>query len=127
MAYQNHKNFSSSQVASPPVPAISGTSLILAPGGGLLFPSPPFNVTIFPSNSQPLASNAEICTVIAIATDTLTLVRTAEGSNSRAILAGDSIANTITAKVITDIEQSLIASLNQIINSSASNFVQSII
>src|SRR3990170_1682707 len=99
-----HKNFAYSTVATAPVPADSGTSLIVASGAGALFPAPPFNVTVWPASAQPLASNAEIVRVTDITGDTFTIVREQEGSAARAIIVGDQIAATITAKTLTDAE-----------------------
>ena len=103
----NHKNFAYSTVLTPPSPAISGTSLVVSSLGGLLFPTPPFNATVWPANTQPLADNAEIVRVTGISTDTFTIVRAQENSTARAITAGDQIAATVTVKTLTDVELSL--------------------
>lgn len=99
-----HKNFAYSTVATAPSPATSGTSLVLAAGGGLLMPTVPFNVTVWPKNVLPLASNAEVVRVTLVSTDTLTIVRAQEGTSARSIVVGDQIAATITNKTLTDIE-----------------------
>ena len=99
-----HKNFSYSLVATAPSPAISGTSLVVTAGQGALFPTPPFNITIWPANLNALSSNAEIVRVTAIATDTLTIVRAQEGTAARTVVAGDQVAATITAKTLQDID-----------------------
>jgi hypothetical protein len=99
-----HKNFAYSNVATAPSPATSGTSLVVTAAQGALFPAVPFNVTVWPASVQPLSTNAEIVTVTAIATDTLTIVRAREGTTARAIIVGDQIAATITAKTLTDCE-----------------------
>jgi hypothetical protein len=100
-----HKNFAFSSVATPPSPASSGLSLVVAPGEGALFPSPPFNATVWPAGTRPLASNAEIVRVTAIASgDTFTIARAQENSTARSVLVGDYIAATITAKTLTDAE-----------------------
>ena len=83
-----------STVATAPSPAASGTSLTVAAGQGARFPTTPFEATIWPSGSQPLASNAEIVLVTAITNDTLTITRTQEGTSARSIVAGDQIAAT---------------------------------
>lgn len=100
----DHENFAYSTVATAPSPPSSGTSLIVQAGEGALFPTPPFNATIWPSGSQPLASNAEIVRVTNIATDTLTIVRQQEGTSARTVLVGDQIAATITDKTLADAE-----------------------
>ena len=102
--FDAHANFAYSTVATAPSPATSGTSLVVASGGGALFPTPPFNATVWPASQQPLAANAEIVRVTAISTDTLTIVRAQESSSARSIGVGDQIAATITKKTITDVE-----------------------
>lgn len=104
MAFDAHKNFAYSTVATAPSPAASGTSLIVQTGDGAKFPATPFNATVWPVGTQPLSSNAEIVRVTNISGDTLTITRTQESTVARSILIGDQIANTITAKVLTDIE-----------------------
>jgi len=103
-----HKNFAYSTVATPPSPGVSGTSLVVAAGGGANFPTPPFNLTVWPIGVIPLPTNAEIARCTAISVDTLTLARAQEGSTARAIIAGDQVAASITAKTITDIETMLV-------------------
>ena len=93
-------NFAYSTVATAPSPATSGTSLTLASGGGALMPAVPFNATVWPIGAQPLSSNAEIVTVTAISTDTLTITRAQEGTSARTIVAGDQFAATITKGLI---------------------------
>ena len=102
-----HRNFSYSTVATAPAPASSGTSLVVAIGDGVRFPPAPFNATIWPTASQPLATNAEIVRVTAIATDTLTIARAQEGSLARTVVAGDQIAATITTEWMNRIEGDL--------------------
>lgn len=91
-------------MATAPSPAASGTSLVVSAGQGALFPTAPFNCTVWPDGETPTSANAEIVRVTAVVTDTLTIVRTQEGTSARSIIVGDQIANTITAKVFTDIE-----------------------
>lgn len=109
-----HANFAYSTVAMAPSPANSGTSLTVQSGDGASFPTPPFNATVWPAGANPRATNAEIVRVTAIATDTLTITRTQEGTSARTVLVGDQIAATITAKTLTDAEGPL--SLSQPIN-----------
>lgn len=107
MAFDSHINFAYSTVLTAPSPAISGTSLVLASGDGALMPTAPFNMTVWPTSVQPLKSNAEIIRVTAVTGDTLTIIRAQEGSSARTIISGDQIANTITAKDFTDIENTI--------------------
>lgn len=100
-----HTNFAYSTVATAPSPASSGTSLVVAAGQGALFPTVPFNGTVWPTGAQPLTTNAEIVRVTAISTDTLTIVRQAEGTAARSIVVGDQIAATITVRTFDDVER----------------------
>lgn len=106
MAFDAHKNFAVSTVATAPSPATSGLSLIVAAGTGTLFPAVPFNATVWPATENPTTTNAEIVRVTAISTDTFTITRAQESSAARTIVAGDSIAANITNKTLTDIEAS---------------------
>jgi hypothetical protein len=104
MSFDALKNFAASTVATPPSPATSGTSLVVVTGHGARFPAVPFNATVWPVNFQPDDDNAEIVRVTNITGDTLTITRHQESTSARAIVIGDLIAATITAKVLTDIE-----------------------
>ena len=118
------KNFAYSLVATAPSPASSGTSLIVTAGQGSLFPAPPFNVTIWPTALQPLASNAEIVTVIGISTDTFTIVRARENTSARTVVVGDQIAATITAKALTDTQSQAAPADDLQIQANCCEFVQ---
>lgn len=104
MAFDSHKNFAYSTVATAPSPATSGTSLVVAAAGGAKFPTPPFNASIWPIGVQPTSANAEIVRVTGISTDTLTITRAQEGSSARTVVIGDQIAATVTSKTFTDVE-----------------------
>ncbi len=104
MAFDNHKNFAYSTVATAPSPATSGTSLVIQSGDGAIFPAVPFNAVIWPVSVSPSVANAEIVRVTGKSTDTLTIVRTQEGTSARTVVVGDQIAAAITVKTITDIE-----------------------
>lgn len=104
-----HANFAVSTVATAPSPATSGVSLIVATGDGTLYPTAPFNATVGPAGVLLTKLNSEIVRVTGIATDTLTIVRSQEGTSARTILVGDVIAATITAKTITDVEPSIVS------------------
>lgn len=104
--YDNHINLGLGQVLTPPSPPSSGTSLVLLTGQGSLFSAAPFNCTAWPAGASiPTVGNSEIIRVTAISGDTLTIVRQQEGSNLQAITNGWNIENTITVKVLTDIEK----------------------
>jgi hypothetical protein len=91
------KNFAYSTVATAPSPASSGTSLVVAAGTGSRFPAVPFKAAIWPSGAVPTPANAEIVTVTAVATDTLTITRAQESSSARTVVIGDQLAATLTA------------------------------
>lgn len=93
------KNFAISSVATAPSPATSGTSLVVASGEGARFPGVPFKATIWPSSATTTPANAEVVTVTARATDTLTIVRAQESSTARTVVVGDQIAATLTASM----------------------------
>lgn len=102
--FDAHKNFTITTVATAPSPALTGLSLVVKAGTGVIFPAPPFNVVVWPEKSTASAGTVEVLRVTAITTDTLTIERKQEGSAARSIIAGDQIAVAITAKTITDIE-----------------------
>ena len=104
MSYDAHKNFAVSAVAIAPSPPASGTSLTVTAGQGSLFPATPFNATIWPTGQTATFLNAEIVRVTNVTGDVLTITRLQEGSSARTVLVGDLIANTITSKVLTDVE-----------------------
>ncbi len=110
-----HKNFAYSLVATAPSPASSGTSLIVTAAEGTNFPAVPFNVTVWPTASQPTGANAEIVTVTAISTDTLTIVRAQEGSAARTVVVGDQVAATITKYTLNDVEGELAPTTDKVV------------
>lgn len=106
--FDAHANLAYATVATAPAPAASGTSLTVANGLGALFPTAPFNCTVYPPNVSPLASNAEIVRVTAVVGDVFTITRAQEGTTARNIATGWQIANTATKLVFTDIENAMI-------------------
>lgn len=105
VTFDVHKNFAGTTVVTVPTPASSGTTLVVL--DGTVFPSPAttnYNITIWPANTAPTPTNAEIVRVTALSTNTLTITRTQESTPARAITVGDNVALTITAKALTDIE-----------------------
>jgi len=108
MAFDAHKNLAIAAVATAPSPAPSGVSLTVGAGEGARFPVAPFNATVWPATALPTPVNAEVVRVTALAGDTFTITRAQEQTTARAILPGDLIAATITAKTITDVEAALI-------------------
>lgn len=108
-----HKNFAYSTVATAPSPATTGTSLVVQSADGSLFPTPPFNATVWPTGTKATATNAEIVRVTNISTDTLTITREQEGTSARSIVIGDQIAATITTKILEDAEKAIQSNVTQ--------------
>lgn len=98
-----HANFAYSTLVSPPS-GTGGTSLTVGAGQGALFPTAPFNVTVWPAGAMPLASNAEIMRVTNKSTDTFTVTRAQESTTAKTFSVGAQIAATVTAKTLTDAE-----------------------
>lgn len=98
-------NFAYGSVLTAPSPATSGTSLVLQSGEGLKFPNSfPYNIVIFPSGDNATSTNAEIVTVTAITSDTLTIIRAREGTSARTIVAGDQVMLALTKQALRDLE-----------------------
>jgi hypothetical protein len=107
MAFDGHKNFADSTVAIAPSPADLGNQLQVQPGEGALFPNAPFNAPAIPPGVKATLQNSEIVRVTAIDGDTLTIIRAQEGTSAKKIGVGWFIGDAITAKTLTDIEQSI--------------------
>src|SRR4051812_7815487 len=105
MPFDAHANFGYTTVTAAPAPAGSGTSLTVTDAS--VFPAAPFNATVWAAGEIPLESNAEIVRVTAVVGNVLTIARAQEDTSARSILVGDQIANTITAKVLTDVEAAI--------------------
>ncbi len=111
MSFDPKANFASSHVVTAPSPATSGTSLTVTSGQGARFPDPGaqgYNVIVWPTGAIPTSANTEIVRVISKSTDTFTIERTQEATSARTIITGDQIAQSITAKSITDVEDAII-------------------
>lgn len=89
------------------IASVTGTNpnltIVVQTGDGAKFGNPQ-NVTIWPVGVSPTTSNSTIGRITAISTDTLTVTTAQEGSSNITVTAGMQIANTITPKVLTDIE-----------------------
>lgn len=100
-------NFGYGLVTVAPSPATSGTTLTLTAGEGALFPDPStdgdFNVTLYPPDTGPLLSNAEIVRVTGNAADVLTFTRAQEGTSAKSVAIGWQVAFAPTAKTMDDI------------------------
>lgn len=92
------------------IASVSGTNpnltIVVQTGDGSKFGNPQ-NVTIWPVGVQPTRSNSTIGRISAISTDTLTVTTAQEGSSNISVITGMQIANTVTPKVLTDIENNL--------------------
>ncbi len=101
------KNLVSSNVATAPSPATSGTSLVLTAGHGTgrgFDMTTPYNAIIAPADAEPTLANSEIVRVTNRSTDTLTITRAQEGTTARTVIVGDRIYAGPTVKTITDLE-----------------------
>jgi hypothetical protein len=105
------KNFAYSLVATAPSPSTSGISLTVTATEGSFFPSVPFNCVICPQNTAPTENNAEIVRVTAVSTDTFTIERAQEGSTAQSIAVGYQIWESATAKIYTDVENTILNGL----------------
>lgn len=108
--WQDHENMATSHVDTAPVPAISGTSWTVDTGTGSYFPSPPFDVWVFPGNpaEAPNPANAEIGICTALAGDAFTVVSRAQyGTAARTIVSGDLVVAGISKNHIVTIEQAI--------------------
>ncbi len=124
MAIDQFANFAYSTLANSP--GTGGTSLDVQTGQGSLFPTPPFNATVWPSGTQPTSTNAEIVRVTGIASDNFTITRQQEGSASINLQSGYQIAAALTAKTFTDLENYYINSWAPTIAASAGTGVQTL-
>lgn len=101
------ENFVYGTVSVAPSPASSGTTLTLQTGEGALFPTPGatggYNVTLYPPDTGPLLSNAEIVRVTDVTGDVLTFTRAQEGTSAKSVAVGWQVAFAPTAKTMQDI------------------------
>jgi hypothetical protein len=102
--FDAHKNLAIGQILTAPSPATTGLSLTLRAGQGALFPTAPFNCTVWPASVNPISTNAEIIRVTNVVGDVLTIVRAQEGTTAKSIAVGWQVSNSISVKVITDLE-----------------------
>ena len=98
-----HSNFAYSTIAVAPSPSLTGLTLTVAAGTGVLFPTPPFNAVAWPAGTEsPTTDNAEIIRVTGRATDVLTIVRAQEGTDPVGINVGDQLMVGITEQLLDD-------------------------
>jgi hypothetical protein len=122
--FDSHANLAYSTVLTAPVPATSGTALTLAADFSPA-PTPPYNILIWPTGAQPTTANAEIARVTGDTAGVLTITRAQEGTSARTVVAGDQVANIISAKVLTDIEavspQTILTTTGDLLYASSAN------
>jgi len=110
MSFDNHPNLVYSTVTVAPSPAASGTTLEV--NNPSRFPDPAvvgaYNTTVWPNGDYPTTDNSEIVRITAKSGSQLTITRTQESTSARTIIVGDSIAVTVTQKIITDLETQLV-------------------
>lgn len=100
--FDDHVNLARTTVLTPPSPALSGTSMVLASAGWANGAVAPFNCTVVPS---PGTGAAEIVRVLAYSGATISsMLRAQEGTSAIAIAATDLFGITVTAKNLKDIE-----------------------
>ncbi len=107
--YDSHSLFGYSTVAAVSSQTADTVVLTVQTGNGSLFTTNQ-QVTIWPANAQPLLPNAMVGRITGISGDQLTISITSlvrEGSNTRTVAVNDQIANTVTPKVLTDIESAV--------------------
>lgn len=122
----NHTNFGYSTVSVAPSPGISGTTLEIGIGDDSLFPTVPFNIVVWPSSTQPLATNAEILRVTNKTGNLFTIVREQEGTTARDITIGDQVSASITVKTFTDIEDNYIPSAFETLSNNLKDYAYTV-
>src|ERR1019366_7600983 len=93
------ENFASSTIAVGPSPATSGTTLTLESGPPS--PTPPYDLTCWPPNTQPTYANAEIVRVLAQTGNVVTsMTRNPYQSSPQPIVAGWNAAQNLTSAML---------------------------
>lgn len=111
-----HATLARATVAVAPAPVLTGLLLEVGAGEASVFPAVPFNCTIYPSDQFPTLANAEVVRVTNIAGDSLTITRAQEGTTAKNVAVGYLISNSITVKVLTDIEAAVNAIVEGVVN-----------
>lgn len=81
----NRADLATSTVLTPPVPADSGTSLVVQSGHGARFGTAPFYAIVHQDGVLPTLDSAEIILVTARSTDTFTITRAQKGTTAQSI------------------------------------------
>lgn len=90
----NIKDYATSLIVSPPIPANTGTFLTVSSGHGARFPEAPFYATVHPALYMPDLDNAEKVLVTEVNGDKLTIKRGLGDTSAKYIVAGWRISNT---------------------------------
>lgn len=118
MLFDPHVNFGFGTVTVAPSTPTSGTTFSMSNADAALFPNPSsgaYNLTVWRSNARPDSATAEIVRVTAkgsansggAGNTQFTITRQQEGSSARSILVGDFVANSITGKWWSDVENAI--------------------
>jgi hypothetical protein len=91
----NIKDFATSIITTAPSPAISGTSLTIQSGEGLIMPEVPFSAVVHAQSELPTLTTAEKILVTDKVGDTLTIVRAQGDTTAKAIESGWRITNAL--------------------------------
>lgn len=100
--FDANANLAFATVTVAPAPAASGTSLTVDDASP--FPADPFYALLWPPDVCATLANAEIVRVTNVAGNVFTITRAQGGTSAQTVAVGWSIANTLTAEVIDDIE-----------------------
>lgn len=110
MAFDSHANFASSNIIGwSGGSTTTATQIVITSGTQSQFPATPFNCAVYGVNQFPTVSNAEIVRVTGIISNTFTVIRQAEGSVARSLMAGDIMALVLTTKTMQDVEGTVTA------------------
>ena len=95
-------------IATAPSPPTSGVTVVVGAGQGAVFPTAPFDLTMWPLGVLPLArgplANAEVARCTVVSTDTLTITRNAYGYGAKAVAGGWQCGQLITKNLIDQLE-----------------------
>lgn len=92
------KNFATSTVVIPPIPATSGLTLTVLPGTGSRFVAGKA-ASIVQTGGLPTPATGEVVWISSISGDTLTIIRAQESSSARTVRIGDTILQGPTASM----------------------------
>lgn len=99
----NFKDLAYGLVLTAPSPANSGGSLTLQEGQGDDFPDAPFDVTMFPPDTNPTPTNAEIGLCTEKDGDILHITRAQRGTTAKNVGDGWQVMNCIDAELLNEI------------------------